>query len=852
VALDFAARFHAFVNGIFRTSEAAETWALYTKTERLMKRHGLMEVEGRMSLAKRLAEDVAAAFDLPRDHVQTARLIALARDIFDYELLFTIPHIEWGDKHTVAEHFDLRDLLNEQRQLLENFETTCTCFKNTLIECLNVLYLSSLPGGRDTVDDGLTFETTMPGCLVNAGEIVEGMIVAFFDDDVKGAQLFGQLRYRLNRNAVAVSGGNPDEPERFNRSVKMPTASPIRDAEELCDLYLSGTPLLPFLHQDLTIAIPQTTRFEHTHVLGGTGHGKTQLLQHLIYHDLVRAMDNKMSVVVVDSQSDMIQKLSKLALFAPNSEGSLCSRFILIDPTDIDHPPALNLFDAGLDRLESYTPQQRELAFNSLVDIYGRFFGALLGSELTARQGAVFRYLARLMLTMEGATIHTLIELMDNVKPFQDHIKRLDPTAKRFFEQEFSRKAFNATRQQIKQRLYTVLSIPTFDRLFSAPHSKINFFDALNSGSIILVNTAKDVLKTDGAAIFGRFILSLIEHAIMERATLKESERTPTLLYVDEAQDYFDETIETLLVQGRKQCFGLILAHQNLAQLSPRLKAVLMGNTTIKLAGGVSDADARALSPDMRTKPEMLLAVKKQDSHSQFALSVRNQTPHAVKTDIAFGFLEAQDTMSNLEYETLLFLNREKVTYTPEVPKPDEGPKSKPQAATVTPETADSAPEVEHAGHRAIQEQIAAKAKKHGFAASVEYILPNDKRIDVALFGHGMRIALEVSVTNREGYELTNIEKALEAGFDTVWMVAPDAAHRDRLEKFVRKKLAMDKWSKVLFGSIEEVTSWLARYKAPPLDTSHVAGYEVEAVFLPPENAQDQQYRHEQLRRIKG
>lgn len=72
--------------------------------------------------------------------------------------------------------------------------------------------------------------------------------------------------------------------------------------------------------------------------------------------------------------------------------------------------------------------------------------------------------------------------------------------------------------------------------------------------------------------------------------------RTPTYLYVDEAQDYFDETIKSLLTQGRKFNFGLILA-----QLRPRLRAVIMGNTTIKVVGGVSDSDARALALDMRT-----------------------------------------------------------------------------------------------------------------------------------------------------------------------------------------------------------------------------------------------------------
>ena len=46
---------------------------------------------------------------------------------------------------------------------------------------------------------------------------------------------------------------------------------------------------------------------------------------------------------------------------------------------------------------------------NGVVELYESFFGALLGAELTQKQGVIFRYLARLMLAIPGATIHTLM-----------------------------------------------------------------------------------------------------------------------------------------------------------------------------------------------------------------------------------------------------------------------------------------------------------------------------------------------------------------------------------------------------------------------------------------------------------
>ncbi|MCH8240923.1 MAG: DUF87 domain-containing protein, partial [Proteobacteria bacterium] len=502
-----------------------------------------------------------------------------------------------------------------------------------------------MPSAHSASGDASSIQLTteMVSLIEKPHDFMTSVLAHFMsDDEVQENGLFAPLCRQLYRNILEASDVvvDPDQPL-FAHELEKPTLPnhcAKEPAIEVVSRYFANTPLCDLLTAPVPFALPQTARFEHCHVLGGIGHGKTQCLQYMLNEDLIHAMlDERISIVVIDSHGDLIENLISCALFNPENEVSLAERFILIDPSDIERPPALNLFNPGLERMEDYTPQQRELAFNSLVDIYGRFFGALLGAELTARQSTVFRYLARLMLTIEGATIHTLIALMDDVRPFASHIEKLDPTARRFFDKEFSRKGFNATRQQIKDRLYAVLSIPTFDRLFSAPRSKINFFDALNSGKIILIDTAKGLLKEEGAAIFGRFMLALIEHAISERANIPEAERNPVFLYMDEAHEYFDDTLETMIIEARKFKCGLTLAHQNLAQLrSPKLRAIFTGNTTIKIVGGVTDQDARSLAADMRTSPAFLLAMKKheQKGFSEFALSVRNVTPQALTITI--------------------------------------------------------------------------------------------------------------------------------------------------------------------------------------------------------------------------
>jgi hypothetical protein len=67
------------------------------------------------------------------------------------------------------------------------------------------------------------------------------------------------------------------------------------------------------------------------------------------------------------------------------------------------------------------------------------------------------------------------------------------------------------------------------ERMFGNKHNKLDLYEAMNRGSIILINTAKDLLKQDGCEIFGRFFIALIAQATQERAqSLKISGKVST------------------------------------------------------------------------------------------------------------------------------------------------------------------------------------------------------------------------------------------------------------------------------------------------------------------------------------
>jgi hypothetical protein len=232
-------------------------------------------------------------------------------------------------------------------------------------------------------------------------------------------------------------------------------------------------------------------------------------------------------------------------------------------------------------------------------------------------------------------------------------IEALPPSTRAFFTLEFSDRSFAATKKQILRRLWGILENPTFERMFTARQNRIDMFDALNTGKIVLVNTAKDFLKAERSSILGRYFIALTLQAALERAALPESERRPAFLYIDEAAEYFDDNIDDLLTQARKYNLGVVFSHQYLDQLTPSLRSSIAANTSIKLAGGVSDKDARSLASDMRTSPDFILGQAKQDRSTRFACHVRNLTPSAISLTFPFGALETQPLMAVAAYRQL-------------------------------------------------------------------------------------------------------------------------------------------------------------------------------------------------------
>jgi hypothetical protein len=512
------------------------------------------------------------------------------------------------------------------------------------------------------------FRVPLLSCVADIGGTIEGLMARVYDEDLRRTPLFSGIRDRFTATLEALSPKEAVSPTEY---VKKKGLEPA----EALETFLRGTPFLDVFAASLPFAIPQAARFEHMHVLAGSGHGKTQALQQLIMADIERAKRERFGFALIDSQGDLIGKLTRLDVFEPE-DGPLADRLILIDPNDIKHPAGLNLFDYNLDRFKDFSDVEREKIFFGVIDLYTYIFSSLLGAELTQKQGVVFTHLARAMLSLPNPTLDTFRDFIEDGNQFRPYIEKMEGSARRFFEKQFFTNTYSATRDQILTRLEGITANPVLERLFTHPKNNIDMFGAMQAGKIVVINTAKDLLKTEGSSILGRFFIALIGQATIARAAVPERDRTPYHVYIDEAQEYADYKTAEFLSQGRKYRVGFTLAHQDLKQLDTQLRATVKGSVSIKLTGGVNHDDALEMAKEMQCSAAYIQGMRKNErrGYTEFACYVRHHTAHPVTLAVPFGAMESLPAMSAPSYMQLLEANRARVARVPELCAPSPAP----------------------------------------------------------------------------------------------------------------------------------------------------------------------------------
>lgn len=383
------------------------------------------------------------------------------------------------------------------------------------------------------------------------------------------------------------------------------------------------------------LQIPRNLRTQHTHVIASTGFGKSQLFTSLILEDL----EHDHAIVVIDSQNDLI---NSLATRIP------ADRLLLVDP--IFCPPVINLMAMDDDAVGL-----------SLIEYMFNTHDA----PLTSQQKMVFRFVGRLVLASDKPHIAALMVLLrkpDAVLSHYSHVLAKQSTATKEFFEDFcaSKSQYKETREQLSRRVLTMLENDVFQTMMAAEDPRLNITRAIAEKKVILVNTAKSEMG-EAATIFGRFWLAQVLRTVTK---VPEGQRTPVHVYVDEFQDYAEDSpiIAGAFEQGRKYGLAMTVAHQSLSQLPDKLQASLMSNCAIRLAGGVSADDRARIAKQMDVEPEFVSRTSK----GNFAAWFRDMGTYYYPVE--FGQLKMVSEIAPLS----TIQDRMRKLYGPTKPRPDQ------------------------------------------------------------------------------------------------------------------------------------------------------------------------------------
>jgi hypothetical protein len=470
------------------------------------------------------------------------------------------------------------------------------------------------------------------------------------------------LKVYRRRYHAEVMQRHDEQHEEDIRKIHERTEEALLKSRLAYERLLAEQPRFDWIEQPM--ALPEQTRFEHTHILGPAGSGKTTLLQRLILDDLSRKYPPAM--VIIDPKGLMIERLSHLAIF----EKELKDRIVILRPTDT---PALNMFHAAWRWNRMYSEQTKQQIEQQVISNFAYIFSTL-DASLTQKMSVPFLFCAKLMFGVNGATISDFFDLIDDParsyeqSRFKPYIDRLDDIGRRFFQRDFYESNFRETRNSIKNRLYSIMHRPEFVQMFSTPVRKFDMFQALQQKKIVLVDTQMSLLGSESSSLFGRYIISLTLNAAFERFAIPRKEWNPAYLIIDEFQHFADELkTPEMLRLAREYNLGITIAVQDMhgKPFSDSLRTAVSTNTSIKYASSPEGVDLAYAARDLRCEQDWLRQRTKTPTHAQFACFVRGHTNHPNVLTIPFGAIENEAQMSDAAHRALLERNLKAVTVPP-------------------------------------------------------------------------------------------------------------------------------------------------------------------------------------------
>ena len=345
----------------------------------------------------------------------------------------------------------------------------------------------------------------------------------------------------------------------------------------------------------------EVLRRHHLYV-ARTRMGKTTLMRHIarsLLRDIAAGLED-IVLVVVDPHSDLVTDI--LNGMPVGAAGDVR----LIDLGDSERACGINLLDVQ-------TFKQRDMTIPTIISIakdtsssnsWGDRMEAILEWSLIALYEA-----NRHRNPDEQYTIFDTLEFLTDETRRQEIIREgRDLDVAQWWYTIYPTLVPHNDRSAIAPVLRKIgeyASVEAARRVLGQRRCTLDIEEAIQSGKVVLVDTARARSGPDVSAIIGASILNLLQDIIQKQSQVLPGERRRIVVIVDEMQTLLGVKFDDMLAELSKFDGTLILATQSLDRLNTmtengRMREAILANVGCLVAFQVNASDAALLQHELR------------------------------------------------------------------------------------------------------------------------------------------------------------------------------------------------------------------------------------------------------------
>ena len=594
-----------------------------------------------------------------------------------------------------------------------------------------------------------------------------------------------------------------------------------------------------------SVTLSAEARAQHCYVIGASGTGKSTLLVNLILQDIQAGA----GLAVLDPHGDLIDELLGRIPEARWSD------VIVIDPSDEDYPVGFNV-------LQAHSEVEKNLLGSDLVAVFRRL-STSWGDQMTSVLGNAA--LAFLESGQGGSLVDLRRFLVDPAFRTQFLATVRDPEIVYYWQKLFPL-LVGKPQGPILTRLDTFLRPKLIRNMVAQRENRFDLGTVMNDGKILLAKLAQGAIGEENAYLLGTLLVSKFHQLALSRQEMAVSSRRHFSLYIDEFHNFVTPSMASILSGARKYRLGLVLAHQELQQLTSRsadVASAVIANPYTRICFRLGDFDAKRLAEgfsffdakDLQNLKagEAICRVER----AEYDFNLRTFQLPAVDAAAAARCREAIIARSRERYaarrETVEQAEPRPLTPPPAHPAPRETvapkevraalktetvvppPKRMPRAEVMPPVPSVRSPSDGRGGpqHKYLQDLVRRWASSKDWKTTIEKpILDGLGSVDVALERDGQSIACEISISTGIEHETLNIRKCLAAGFGHVVLMLPERKAIAKAKAAVTAALTEDESKKVRVLTPEDFFAFVNSLEAQAAGREgKVRGYKVKVQY---------------------